>query len=676
MRNKMLFLIVSATLVSGCVLTDQIRYRKNMATLPAIEADSTEEQSENQIILEKWEEEETLPLASANTLEDSVVWYHPNDWWRIKTARFPDSPDSMQYRMFRPQYGATTFRTPQGAADRERWRTWQVTNRIYNEPQYGGHMWSGFIKARKNIFTQHPEYLAEVDGKRLGYGVSGKLCVSNKEVQKLFCDYAEEVATKNIQRIALSVEPSDGGKFCSCSECKKLGSISNQVFFLANEVAKRFKKQKISTKVYLYAYNLHSEIPGFILEDNITVQVIPRGFQRIYQPEVMMSIWGAYHSDLFYRDYFGIPQWTGDMPRIQVPTILQRTNLAFKYNYRAIVMESGANINAAILFVLFNALWMNPELTYEDVLDKFIDDCFPSSKVPMRRLFYRWHHSWLKEDEMKASLYDLKEAKDMTQDKAELLRIKDLIVYVNLMGHFLKFSANTEDKSLVDQYFNHVYRAASHNVANSLATSTMYSKFLRPFPDLNEKYKKENVFKTWAKPYSDQEIEADFRRNIQNFGTQLIDYKYRTPFDFTPEDFLESDYLQNVETRMTNNSELNIISRTDLLKITAEYTANEDSPLLISVFDQDLDFVDSRYVDNNQTIEVKLPKPGTYTISYHRANVGFLKISGSIIPVLAEGQANARIKYYNINHKGQWQPVTKGKNILETTNFYYQLNRQ
>jgi hypothetical protein len=668
-------------MASSCVLTEQIRYKRILTKTPPASIPTTvlvDEEGPDEIIWE-WEDDDIRQPISRNIhqslLKGSYVWYHPNDWWRIETLQFPVSPDSMEYRMFRPQYGLGPFIDTNGQVLVGRWDEWQVANHFFNEPAYGGHMWAGFIRANHSIFTQHPEYLAEVKGVRLGHGKTNKLCVSNLKLQQLFADYVEDIVRKNPSRPAVSVEPSDGGNFCSCKGCQKIGSESNQAFLLANVAAKRLKSKGYSTRVYIYAYNLHSELPDFPLEDNITVQVIPRGFQRIYQPEVMMQQWADFHGDLFYRDYFGIPQWTADLPRVDVPAILQRTKRAFDQSYRAVVMETGANLNAAILFVLFNAIWMNPELSYEQVLDKFIADCFPQSAIPMKRLFYRWHHSWLKDAELPAALFDLRQARSLASDPQEIRRLKDVLIYIHMIDAYLTWTQDIQSKVLTDQYFESMYRSAAHNVINSRAIATMYDKYLTPFPDLRQKYQREAQPKPWAKSYSDLEADVLFRNMINKYGAVQNDFLYRTPFEVPMSAFQSGDFHPSISIGFANNSECHLVCKEEVLLLEARYTPNDASPLLVSVFDQNMVFLHRQFLSNGQKAEIKLPTPGVYGISYHRANAGTLTFSGGIIPVLTEARAKARHTYYNLDKAGQWLPVQRGQNLPEISEFYFQLNR-
>src|ERR1019366_6423418 len=161
------------------------------------------------------------------------------------------------------------------------WEVWATRNRMGGGYVLKGHMWNEFLWHNIKLLEQHPEYMAMVGGKRVVPNTAMKFCISNKDLQQLFVhDMVEKLnkaitANPNQTLYCLSVEPSDGEGDCECDQCKKMGSISNRVFFLANLVAKEF--QKISPKAYvnLYAYNFHAAPPDFNIEKNVPVQIIP-----------------------------------------------------------------------------------------------------------------------------------------------------------------------------------------------------------------------------------------------------------------------------------------------------------------------------------------------------------------------------------------------------------------
>jgi hypothetical protein len=201
-----------------------------------------------------------------------------------------------------------------------KWNEWRRRNRFGGQFDLAGHYGEAFNLKHKSELEKHPEYLALVKSKR-AWSESAKWCISNKGLRDLFI--ADRVAElKNLIRqshysnepITVSVDPADGFGDCECDDCKKMGLVSDRVFFLANEVARQF--QKITPRAFanLYAYNTHASPPAFKLSPNLIVQLIPYAFQSFGTPEQMISAWKKQHSNLYIYDYYGIPDWHWDNP--------------------------------------------------------------------------------------------------------------------------------------------------------------------------------------------------------------------------------------------------------------------------------------------------------------------------------------------------------------------------
>lgn len=89
-----------------------------------------------------------------------------------------------------------------------------------------------------------------------------KFCIGNVSLRELVVSWAVERIKADPALDSLSMDPSDGGGWCECGPCAEIGSISNRVVTLANEVAEAINNLDLGPKyVGLYAYNLHSAPP-------------------------------------------------------------------------------------------------------------------------------------------------------------------------------------------------------------------------------------------------------------------------------------------------------------------------------------------------------------------------------------------------------------------------------
>ena len=87
------------------------------------------------------------------------------------------------------------------------------------------------------------------------------------------CPHGQLIGIGNPQAIMVSVEPNDGGGHCECDECKAVGTISDRVFLLANQVAEAVAARFPDKYVGLLAYAQHAEPPSFELHPNVYVQL-------------------------------------------------------------------------------------------------------------------------------------------------------------------------------------------------------------------------------------------------------------------------------------------------------------------------------------------------------------------------------------------------------------------
>jgi hypothetical protein len=118
-------------------------------------------------------------------------------------------------------------------------------------------MWSSHsISLPKALFSQHPEYFAEVAGRRY----DANICFSHPEVDKLVAETLVEYIRKRPVLDILSVFPSDTTLYCRCGKCAKTDP-STTWFEFYNRLTDVLKKEFPSLKLATVAYFEYRDVP-------------------------------------------------------------------------------------------------------------------------------------------------------------------------------------------------------------------------------------------------------------------------------------------------------------------------------------------------------------------------------------------------------------------------------
>jgi hypothetical protein len=328
----------------------------------------------------------------------------------------------------------------------EQWAAWARRIRFSGEFSLGGHAGEAFNRAHMKELKAHPEYLAELGGKREPWGQGTKPCYSNPGLIELYVKDRVDALRRAVTQspdaprsFAVSVEPADGGGHCDCAECRKVGSVSDRVFSLANAVAKAVAKELPGRRVSLLAYNEHAAVPRIALEPNLYVMVVPYAFQRTgLAPEELLTAWTKKVSPFAVYDYWAIPDWAFGQPTAAVPQVAAKIRLWHRLgaNGACIESDSGGGSVGIVQYVASRLLW-DPATDEKAVLDDFYAKAFAGARAPMERMLGRWTQRFnLAEDELGASYRDIQEARALAKDPAVAARVNDYALYL----HFLRLS--------------------------------------------------------------------------------------------------------------------------------------------------------------------------------------------------------------------------------------------
>ncbi|MCO5249147.1 MAG: DUF4838 domain-containing protein [Chitinophagales bacterium] len=666
-------LIIS--LLSACQIIRENREKKNLEDTVytrVFEEDYNDSVTDAGLISQNPTSQAIESTTARQLLNRNEVWYHPNPWWRIETDTFEVAKPNVQHINFSPDYGFSSYIDPNtNQVESEGWNVWKGMNKFTKLNNPTTHNWQGFVNTYKDIFQQHPEYLAEIDGRRLGYGKTTKLCVSNVNMQKLYIQYTKDRILKNPGLDIFSVEPSDGAGFCTCEKCTKIGNVSNQVFYLANIVAKGIKKEYPNKYVGLLAYYTHAEVPTFDLEKNVFVALAPSGFQTIYnRPLGLFDAWHKKHKELGLYSYLNIPQWASEQPRLGSKGFLKEIKLPLKIDSKFVIYESGTNINTVLFASLISKLLKNPTLSWNEIYTKFLNDCFPNTKVSMDRLFKRWFNgSWANGgNEINYSIYDIDEAFSNAKDYNEQQRIRDLKAYVNYLVVYEDFSKDKNNTNLIKTYFDFLYNTSNRNIVNVRALTQYFEKYFKDDVALKSRYQYNNSKdKNWIKYTNDKEIDKTFEKNKTKYPPIKVDFLIKEDIENL---FVKNQQsiksLQYFELPIKNDACFFLFNKSNSITIKPIYTL-KDSKTIISIEGENNDFFVQKFLENNEEWKINLPVNTLYKITQNRIATATLSISGDFTPLVLTSTKDMIKNYdaYKFNQKRQLEKIAFTDRILD-----------
>lgn len=479
-------------------------------------------------------------------------WLHPTEKWTIipelddlrLELDVVEVPAFYQREFFGTGGFGRPARDPKQEA-KDAWAAYRRQNLLNGrDPQsirLGGHAGEAFVAAHKETLRANPEMLAMTDGSRHDLDAPRspiKLCTSNPELRELWIkdrlDNLRRQIERNPSTIAISVDPSDGGRHCECDACAKIGngSPSDQVFFLANQTAEAVAKEFPGKFVNLYAYNRHADTPSFDLEPNTIVSIIPYAFQTTgLTPEQFIAAWKDQAPVFGLYDYWDIPDWSRNVPDISPQTITERVRLWHESGANLFLAEStfcGGSMGPQ-WYLAARLLW-DPNQDADAILDDYFTHAFGSASGPVRRMHDRWWEGEfiLSDHEIALSLRDLDEAMRSNKAPAIQARLVDLARYLHYLGLWYEYrrtKSNTPERIEAAQaVVNYLWRVYDSQMLQVFRLAQLLNRDDAPhLEDLHM----DNPMWAEVPQLSDDEMLTLFRADLE---------KYQ-PLDFEPKRF-------------------------------------------------------------------------------------------------------------------------------------------
>lgn len=463
-------------------------------------------------------------------------WFFPSSAWDVVPHRPTlavsiDETDRPRILARRIWYGYGTFTDrghPQGRSAQQDYEAWARHNRMASSFRVSaGHAWQSVILANRQLFEEHPEYRALVQGQRQGE----QLCVSNPAVRRLATEWALGQLARRPEQEMVSLECSDGNGQCECEDCARLGSVSDRVFGLANEVARAVARQCPGKMVGCLAYNQHSEPPSFALEPNVYVQLTAGFIRGRFTHEELLDLWPPKCRSMGYYEYFSV--WLWDFDRLpggkgaNIPQIRAAVQRYVERGATSFDAESGNNwgVHGRGYYIANKLLW-NPAADVEALLADFYDQAFGPAAPAMQRYYERVapdREPLLSRGLIGEAFRDLQAATQLAADRpdvqARLDQLKHYLRYVHLRWLFDHETDASRQKQLAVAILTLVYRTRYEYMNHWAAMRQAFAgdgakKFDEPTWQVNDRSPK-----AWFvdQPVTKEETDQWFREGLDYF---------------------------------------------------------------------------------------------------------------------------------------------------------------
>lgn len=332
-----------------------------------------------------------------------------------------------------------------------------------------GHSYSGIIRANQEAFDAHPEYFSLLKGKRHTSSL-GQLCLSNPDLRQLVIRHALKYFAAHPEADSMSLDPNDGGGWCECEECARMGSVSDRVLTLANEVAAAVNARYPGKYIGIYAYASHSPPPHIRVHPQVVVSVATAFIRGGYTLDELIAGWSKQGATLGIREYYSVHTWDRDLPgkaRGCNLAYLQKTIPSFHARgARFLSAESSDNwgCNGLGYYLAARLLWnVDESKNSETIVEDFLTRAFGAAKEPMREFYQQIDGSrphLLPQDQLARMYRALAKAKQRTDAPEILARIDDLLLYTRYVDLFTAYAGakGKERQTAFEEMIRHGYR--------------------------------------------------------------------------------------------------------------------------------------------------------------------------------------------------------------------------
>ncbi len=190
---------------------------------------------------------------------------------------------------------------------------WRRKNRSQSMSINTGHSWHRIAARYAADFAAHPEWISGKQNLpwKAPDNKDWKFRVENEGLRKILRQDIAATFAAHPEIETYSIDPTDGGGWPKQSP---IGTPSDQMVYLANDLLASIKDKHPGKKIAFYAYHMHSPPPSLQLEGNAIVNVATGFIRGGHTVSQLMRDWKAKGAELGVRDYVNVFFGSWDLP--------------------------------------------------------------------------------------------------------------------------------------------------------------------------------------------------------------------------------------------------------------------------------------------------------------------------------------------------------------------------
>lgn len=268
----------------------------------------------------------------------------------------------------------------------------------------GWHIWLQRLPAKK-YYKQHPDWFAQVNGRRLEYAPHGaQMCTT---ASGALDEFSKNILRDKTQlKATFSLSPNDGGNHCECKKCRALDVeelpngqpvLTDRYVRYCNEVAKRVLKKDPNKIFAFYAYSFYSNPPRRTeLNQKVRVMHVLNDVGVLYySPEIRKMYvnnklipWKKAVGELYFYTH---PSGMGNMtlPSFHKKAIKNLFADLEKVGITGISMNNSASFDASGLNnYLYEQMAWDPSADIDAIYQDALDKCYGKTAAPYVKKYF------------------------------------------------------------------------------------------------------------------------------------------------------------------------------------------------------------------------------------------------------------------------------------------------